>query len=490
MDQALAHTLAAIRRADWDGAVAAALVAMPDGRLLPRPAVPLLVRLVRALAKAGRLPAARILADRLVAAAPAEPAAYLARSLVAQRLGDLDLAIVDTQAAMSCAADPAAGALRLVDLLYEAGRMEEASGAVIAALAAAGDELALLARLADIADALGDRAGMTDALDRALVVRRRQGFGSSHLLFALLRAGRLADAVADLDLRWAASGAPPRPFPQPQWDGGGAPDGHLLVWGEQGLGEEIWTAALLPQAAARVGRVTLEAAPRLAALFARSFPAVAVVPRGDPPAPECRAAGFQVGAVGLLRALAAGAEPHPPHLRPDRDAVDRLRARYRGLGSAPVIGISWRSANRHAPRAKSTSLLDWAPILSRPAIFVDLQYGDTEADRAAAERALGVRIHRDPAIDPLGDLDPVAAQMAAMDAVITVSNTTAHLAGGLGVPSAVLLPRGRGQVWCWLDGTRSWYAGQRICRQDRPGEWAAAIGRAAALLDELLARRP
>ena len=72
---------------------------------------------------------------------------------------------------------------------------------------------------------------------------------------SLLRAGRLADALPDLDLRWSASGAPPRPFAQPAWDGTPAPDATLLVWGEQGLGEEIWAGALLPGGQARGGRV-------------------------------------------------------------------------------------------------------------------------------------------------------------------------------------------------------------------------------------------
>ncbi|WP_374440205.1 hypothetical protein [Stella sp.] len=484
MDGMLARTLAAIRRRDWDAAAAAALAATAAGGVLPRPAVPMMTQLVGALRKSGRADAAAVLADRVIAGAPDEPAAWLARSHLAQHRGDLAAAIADTRAAMARSADPRPARPRLADLLYEAGELEAAAAELHAALGPEGRDPVLLARLADVADAAGDTAGMAAALDRAMAIRRAGGVGSPALLMALLRAGRLADAVPDLDLRWAASGAPPRPFRQPVWDGGPATDRTLLVWGEQGLGEEIWTAALLPDVLPRVGRLVVECAPRLAALFRRSFPAATVVPRGAPPHPAADAAELPPAWVGLLGARAVRPGPHPPHLRSDPAAAAALRARYRALGDGPLIGLSWRSANRHAPTAKSSRLADWGAILGRPAVFLDLQYGDTDADRAEAA-AGGWVVHRDPAVDPLGDLDHVAAQMAALDAIVTVSNTTAHLAGALGVPSAVLLPRGRGQVWCWLDGRTPWYAGQRICRQERAGRWEAAIAGAAAMLDGL-----
>ncbi|MGE0715858.1 MAG: hypothetical protein AB7P02_10470, partial [Alphaproteobacteria bacterium] len=321
---------------------------------------------------------------------------------------------------------------------------------------------------------------------RALARRAERGFGSPLLLMSLFRAGRLDAAIADLDLRWSLSGAPPRPFPQPAWDGGALPDETLLVWGEQGLGEEIWAAALLPEAAARVGALVLDCAPRLQALFARSFPDATVVARSDPPDPACAAAGVQCPSVGLLRALPARLATHAPHLAADGAATAALRARYRALGPGPVVGLSWRSANRRVADAKSSDLLDWRPILDRPAVFVDLQYGDTEQERAAAAAVFGVTIHRDPTIDALGDLDLPAAQIAAMDAVVTVSNTTAHLAGGLGVPTAVLLARGRGQFWTWMDARVPWYTGMTLCRQERAGEWAPPIAAAAAALDRLV----
>ncbi len=114
---------------------------------------------------------------------------------------------------------------------------------------------------------------------------------------------------------------------------------------------------------------------------------------------------------------------------------------------------------------KSTNLADWAPILSTPgATFVNLQYGDWASTLADIRAGTGVEIVDDPDIDPLQDMDAFAAQVAAMDLVISVSNTTVHVAGGLGVPTWVMPAQGRGRMWYWFHGRTDcpWYSSVRM----------------------------
>jgi ADP-heptose:LPS heptosyltransferase len=82
----------------------------------------------------------------------------------------------------------------------------------------------------------------------------------------------------------------------------------------------------------------------------------------------------------------------------------------------------------------------------------------------------------------LTDLDGFAAQVAALDLVITISNTTAHVAGALGVPCWVLLPSGLGENWYWfLDRDDSpWYPSVRLFRQSEPGVWTDVINNVGA----------
>jgi ADP-heptose:LPS heptosyltransferase len=91
----------------------------------------------------------------------------------------------------------------------------------------------------------------------------------------------------------------------------------------------------------------------------------------------------------------------------------------------------------------------------------------------------------DAGVDPTSDLDGLAALIASLDLVITVSNTTAHLAGALGIPVWTLVPRGAGALWYWFDPSppwqvAPWYPAMRLYPQSVPGAWEPVIDRVAA----------
>jgi hypothetical protein len=106
--------------------------------------------------------------------------------------------------------------------------------------------------------------------------------------------------------------------------------------------------------------------------------------------------------------------------------------------------------------------------------LISLQYGDHKAldNQAAAARA---PLLIDPSVNQLLDIDVFAAQIAAMDLVVTIDNSTAHLAGALGVPVCLLLPFAAD--WRWLRGGEKspWYPGMRVFRQRKPGDWQPVI---------------
>ena len=101
-------------------------------------------------------------------------------------------------------------------------------------------------------------------------------------------------------------------------------------------------------------------------------------------------------------------------------------------------------------------------------------------------------IIEDESIDSMKDLDTYAAQVAAMDIVITNSNTAAHVAGALGIPTWVIVPRlGTGILqWYWFcrGSKSSWYENMRIYRQTDWHSWTQVIDRVASDLGEFLDR--
>ncbi len=230
--------------------------------------------------------------------------------------------------------------------------------------------------------------------------------------------------------------------------------------------------------------VILESEPRLVPLLARSFPQITVIARSDPPAPQAARAATQIAAGSLgqyLRAEAAAFPRRDHYLRADTARAREFRARLLGADKTSLIGISWVSKNRAFGARKTCALKEMEPLWQAAGAdtrFVDLQYGDTAAERAAA----GLDLAHLPDLDLTHDIDGLAALIAACDMVITVSNTTAHLAGALGVPTCVLIAKGSGRLWYWGPSPSPWYPQATLFKQSEVGPWDEVIAHVCARL--------
>ncbi len=319
----------------------------------------------------------------------------------------------------------------------------------------------------------------------AAAIETRPQFAEAHRNKALLHLmrGDYAEGWRDYAWRWQCPDLGPtrRPFTQASWDGQ-ASNAPVLVWGEQGVGDEILYAGMMPDLAARGIDVIWEADARLVSLLQRSCPTVRVIARATPPDPLAATATYQVPAADLGQFFRALASDFPrdrlAYLKADPQRAADLRAQCGVQPGQRLVGLSWRSYNAVFGAHKSTDLADWAPLLAMPGLrFVNLQYGDTARERAGQPLI-------QPDIDLRDDLDGVAALTSACDLVITVSNTTAHLAGALGRPVWVLVPAGGGKLWYWGHGSAQspWYPSATIFRQAADGSWAEPIAAMATRL--------
>jgi tetratricopeptide (TPR) repeat protein len=343
---------------------------------------------------------------------------------------------------------------------------------------------------ANLAEALAARGAWAEAvalLDAAIPELGQSGQARLNRAYALMALGDWPRAWADYESRFdrpSMAGAPRRPehFALPRWNG--APlAGRLFVWGEQGLGDEILCASQFDATRARVGGLAIETEPRLVPLFSRSFPGDAVLARSaGPPPPDCVAQVAAGSLMGLLGWTPAVAAPRAV-LRADPDAVAAAAARHRQPGRR-LIGLSWASGSARHGGGKSLSAADLGRLVaSSDAVFLDLQYGDTEATRRAVADATGIVVAHDDRIDLRADVDGLAALAAACDAVVTTSNVTAHVAGALGIETHVLLPEGQALFWYWMDrdGRSPFYPHAWLHRR-RDGDWTPAIDAARAAL--------
>lgn len=380
------------------------------------------------------------------------------------------------------------------------GRVEEAMRDCERAISQAPDDYALLLHRGTLREQSGDYEGALSDYRAALATDKSsvEGIESNadfKLSILLLSLGRLREGWPLYRARTEIKSADTRSkvfiSKLPDWDGVVRSGQRILVWGEQGIGDQVIYAQMLPELAARGAEFCCACDARLVPLFCRSFPNLRIEPlvKGQY---EFLAslADVQVGLGDLgmfLRPTLADFPPPRPYLRPDPDLVAHFRRQYCAYGRRHVIGLSWRSKNIIAGEYKSIALHQWAPVLEQDDIlFVDIQYGDTTQDRNEVKSRLGIEILHDETVDALVDIDRYAAQVAAMDLVIATSNTGLHIAGALGKEAWGLVPTGLSRLWYWfLERHDSpWYANMRLFRQSqgRVDDWTKQI---ADVADEL-----
>ena len=275
------------------------------------------------------------------------------------------------------------------------------------------------------------------------------------------------------------------------WDGQPL-RGSLLVLPEQGVGDEIFYSGMLNDLKGCAATITVCVDPRLVPLYQRSFDHVTVVSSRELAKLPPHDAQIYMASLGqYFRKNSNGLKGvRTPYLKASAERAQALRRRIAGERKI-ICGLSWVSKNQEMGGDKSLRLADLQPLLQLPdVVFVDLQYGDTSAERAALYETTGIEVMRIAEIDNFNDLDGLAALMEACDVVVTVSNTTAHLAGALGKPLMVMLPEAFGLVWYWHTGRDDspWYPGAKLFRQKVTGEWEGVIRDVRDQLQELNSR--
>ena len=307
----------------------------------------------------------------------------------------------------------------------------------------------------------------------------------------LLTQGDYSQGWDEYEWRWKAE-VRSRSFEIPEWDGESLADQSILIHAEQGVGDEIMFASCIPEFLEQVEECSIECDSRLISLFERSFPQARIFSRpinrsgtGQEPSIYFDR---QIPMGSLPRFLRRSIESFPEQkgfLIPDEKRLQKWRERFAGLGNGLKVGISWRGGRKpDVRRSRSTSLDQWMPVLQTPGVqFINLQYRECRQELAMYQEQNGISIHDWVDADPVSDLDDFAAQIAALDLVISIDNATVHMAGALGVPVWTLLPFAAD--FRWMTGTDSspWYPSMTHFRQPKPRDWKRVFDRVVCELD-------
>ena len=413
-----------------------------------------------ALAALGALDEAIACYREVIAQAPDYPDAYSNLGLILQERGDVAAAIACYEKALALRPDHADAINNMGYLLQEQGRRRDA--------------MALYARALE-ADPGNARAGYNLGLAHLCELEFEPGWKLHELRYYTKPPIAVPRAL------------PIPPFTAADWGRGR----RLAVWREQGVGDQLLYSTLLPELAARGQEFVLEADARLIAAYRRAHPQWNVVAPGDSDA-AFASCDRHIALGSLPRLLRPSLESFAGQpralLAADATRASAFRERLAGAG-ARVAGISWRSfqpKTRGYLQAKKSAPLEAFMGLSRKTDLrlLDLQYGDTAAEREAFA-ARGGALTRLGDLDLFNDLDGVLAAVEACDLVVTTSNVTAHLAAVLGKRTLLVYLAANPPFIYWVtdaSGRCLWYPSVHIVTGRDLDSWDKAFAR----VDELI----
>ncbi len=420
-------------------------------------------------------------ARRAIAIEPNMPAALSNLGVALYELKDYEEAARSQRKAIAANPNFAEAHSNLGNALHALKRFDEAVAAYRRAIALNPNYADAWANLGTTLHHSGSFDEGISALRRAIALAPHHANAHSGLGILLLMRGDLGEGWDEYEWRLRSTERKGPRFPEIPWQGESLAGKHIYVQAEQGFGDSLQFARYLPLLAARAGSVTLRVHQQLVTLLHESLPGITVLgDRGDPAPYQCDAV-----LLSLPRLFKTRLETIPaqmPYLRAPAEAVQRWTKRLSTM-SGLKVGLVWAGNPEHVnDHRRSLDLKLLAPLLAVPGTsFASLQVGPRSADLKKLPPSPNRGKARAAAIDDLSgafsDFVESAAAVSALDLVITVDTSMAHLAGGLGKPVWVLLPWVTDWRWMLNREDNPWYPTMRLFRQNRGEDWADVIAR-------------
>ena len=298
----------------------------------------------------------------------------------------------------------------------------------------------------------------------------------SYLGFSLLAQEQFSEGWEHYEARLEAkgAGAVPQIRGLQTWSFQAVND--LLILSEEGIGDVVMFASVLAELLSLCNRATLVVDERLHPLFARSFGSKLTL-RNTANGISARDFDAQIALASCMRHFRRSKESfaatNEGYLCVDDVSTQTLRAnlKHDSQGSL-IVGVSWMSVNRETGADRSLKAIELAEALCPESCFlVNLQYGDVD-NEIAEMFACGHPVYQAPMIDATNDLDGLASLIAACDIVVSIDNSTVHIAGAIGQNQIILLPFSPSWRWGLERATSLLYQSARLLRQDAPGDWS------------------
>jgi tetratricopeptide (TPR) repeat protein len=424
----------------------------------------------RVLEQVGRSADALAAYDRAIALKPVFAEPYTGRGNILQDMRRLEEALANHEQAIALKASFAeAHNNRCIALLYLM-RPEEALESCDKAIGLKPDFSEAYNNRGNILQDLRRFDEALTAFEKAIALAAHYGDARSNRSLLLLLLGRFKEGWREHEWRKQRRAGPvaSNSYSQPLWLGEEDLEGKtIFVWWEQGFGDTIQFCRYAKLLEARGAKVIMSVQPALEALLKSLSPSIEFIDH-DPADFD-----YHCSLMTLPLAFNTTLETIPVdqrYLRADDDLRAEWEARLPPKGK-PRIGVIWSGSSTHGIYNRSMPLETFSALVGPGADWICLQKEISQSDVAALKQDSRVIFFG----DELRDFSDTAALLDAMDLVITIDTSVAHLAGAMGKPVWILLPYSGD--WRWLLGRSDspWYPTARLFRQQALGDWSGPV---------------
>jgi tetratricopeptide (TPR) repeat protein len=362
------------------------------------------------------------------------------------------------------------------NILQNQGKSEEAIEAYNKALAIKPDDVDTYYNMGIALQNQNKLEEAKEAYNKALDIQPDNADIHNNLSHALLSARDFNHGFIKSEWRWKTKKLNGMflQSSKPLWNG--EKNQRVLVWGEQGIGDELMFSSIIPEIYATSLKILVKCDKRLIRLFERSFPVDVIYFSKEQPVPEDEY-DFHIpmGSLPLTfrKSLDSFKKSASGFLKYDMRKTESIKAQLMQEYGKMIIGISWKTVS--TIRSSSSRNIDLAKLVrtldNSNTQLLCLQYGDVSDEIEAIKRDFGIEVVQFNGVDNKNDIDGLAALMAACDTVITIDNSTAHLSGALGLTTKLMLPYTADWRWGISGNSSYWYDAVQLYRQSKVNDW-------------------
>lgn len=414
-------------------------------------------------------------------------------ALINKELGHIDQA--ENWLDLAKQREPENAGLELIsaDIFRASEQWKQAEQALVQATQKGMDELEVALSRCELFQAMGHTEELNNALNHLIDVHPKLAKARMILADVQLAQCNYAEGWTNHEFRLQLPENPVlRNYPWPYWQGEPLLDKTILVYAEQGIGDEIMFASCLPDLLKVANKILFACDERLAPSFNHAYPQIETLTFSEVPniasnhldtIDYCVA----IGSLPLhFRKCAADFPAHNGYLQSADAWIQPWQKKLQDLGAGLKIGIAWQGGLMRTNKiGRSLQLEQLSPLFEVPGVqFINIQH-----DKVRREMEWFVEKHPYPVITwPLDtmNMSELAGLVSALDLIITPCCSLVHLAGALGKPVWVMTPKVA--AWRYLNEgeTMPWYPSARLFRQPESGDWTSVIAKIQEQLQELV----